>query len=281
MGEIYDYLFKLEKRMGMAEFVSNLPSNKLFKTKCQEYIDKMIELQGMPGDVKFLCDGKKMGIWFKGVKKHYAKALNKKCLDILDYEYIYIYGKIMELKEEYEIKDYENKLESRLSECLEYLRENGEFPVDSSAVFSADGSSMMHCLNRFKLDCKKLHVKKAKRVDELSVREKISLKYYEKMKPFFDLYPSKSKSYLGKRSINELCISCGVNMDENKDVLNKPYSEVYVKVMYLKNKKLDVSENVKIFYMSDILMQQVYGISLDELIDLYIFNNKKINKLLK
>ena len=33
------------------------------------------------------------------------------------------------------------------------------------------------------------------------------------------------------------------------------YGKVQVKVMYLKNKKLDVSENVKIFYMSDELMQ--------------------------
>ena len=64
-----------------------------------------------------------------------------------------------------------------------------------------------------------------------------------------------------------------IDIEKNRSILNKSYEEVYSKIRYLEENKMNIINNNnlhEIFFMSDLNMQIKYGISLDDLINKYI-----------
>ncbi len=80
-----------------------------------------------------------------------------------------------------------------------------------------------------------------------------------------------------KIAIIKLCEEYGIDLNLNQLLLRKSYLELYTKIQFLRDNHQDiVIDNVvhPIFFMSDINIQAVYGISMDSLIEKYA--NKKV-----
>ena len=84
-----------------------------------------------------------------------------------------------------------------------------------------------------------------------------------------------------KSNLIELCNRYGIDIKKYKELLNKSYDELYVKICFLLDNNIVIISGdslCDIFFMSDIDMQDKYGISLKELLDKYISRDKKGNK---
>ena len=80
-----------------------------------------------------------------------------------------------------------------------------------------------------------------------------------------------------KEKIIELCNLYRIDYQKNRFILKIPYPELYAKINFLIDNNYEISINEKlhpIFYMSNIDMQQQYGISKEELIMQYYINKK-------
>ena len=83
-----------------------------------------------------------------------------------------------------------------------------------------------------------------------------------------------------KSNLIELCNRSGIDVKKHKHLLNKSYDEVYVKICFLLDNNIVIISGDRlcdIFFMSDIDMQDKYGISLKDLLDKYISKDKKGN----
>lgn len=81
-----------------------------------------------------------------------------------------------------------------------------------------------------------------------------------------------------KEKVRQLCRTYSIDYNLNESILNKPYDEIVAKILFL----LDINEPIiidnkvhSIFFMSSIDMQKIYNISIIDLIDKYVINNKQ------
>ena len=87
-----------------------------------------------------------------------------------------------------------------------------------------------------------------------------------------------------RKQVNDtkyLCEVCGLNCEKYPDLLKIPYEVLSAKINYLNCNNIPLingNELNTIFFMSDINMQVVYGISLEDLVKQYSNSNKKGGK---
>lgn len=84
-----------------------------------------------------------------------------------------------------------------------------------------------------------------------------------------------------KNDSKSLCKEYGLDFEKYPDLLKIPYEVLSAKINYLNSNNIPLISNDEInsiFFMSDINMQVVYGIGLEDLVNEYSSSNKKGGK---
>lgn len=84
-----------------------------------------------------------------------------------------------------------------------------------------------------------------------------------------------------KDDSKSLCEECGLDYEKYPDLLKIPYEVLSAKINYLNSNNIPLINNNElnpIFFMSDVNMQVMYGISLEDLVKQYSNSNKKGGK---
>ena len=74
--------------------------------------------------------------------------------------------------------------------------------------------------------------------------------------------------------IVKLCLDNNIDISKNESLLNKSFYEVYIKMQYLKENNIPLYNKYgllhELFFISEVNMINIYGISVDELLEKYI-----------
>ena len=99
---------------------------------------------------------------------------------------------------------------------------------------------------------------------------------YNEISNVLSFYPKKYNQY--RALIIKLCNYLNIKLEDNNILMNKSFYEIYVKIAFMIENNIPLTENGKInkmIYMSDINMQEKYNVSIEELVPKYI--NGSIN----
>jgi len=169
------------------------------------------------------------------------------------------------------INIYKNKI-NFTTKILEYIEKlnKGYIPKknDPKEKFS-DGTLVNHFWHNYKSQI----------IEEINSNPKYQVGY-EVAKNTINMYLEEHKKRENRHLIKELCLEYSIDINKNKSILNKSYDEVYAKICYLLDNNIPIIVSDKlhgIFFMSDINMQTIYNVSLDNLLNSYI--RKDIKKL--
>jgi len=149
---------------------------------------------------------------------------------------------------------------------------NGE----SERIFK-DGTDQRGYYDNLKQDVKKIQLKLEKEI-AVTEEEQQKIKDYEEINKVSKYYPSRKSD--NKKSVIEICSQYNIDTKINRSILDKSYYEVYVKIMYLLDNNIPIVDNegyvYDIFFMADLNMQVKYNITIDDLVDKYIINGKRL-----
>ena len=239
----------------------------------------------------FSCDHQEMYDWFYSIRARYVRAMkrvkNGKKLTETDERNVEFYRELLIFLEEHGVRvsklislDSITQLEIdkiKKAEFIKKTRELGHKPrkpqknQKGEVAFLIDGTDMG---TWFSVQGSK--ARSIRLMEDISLDEREYLAMYDDAKRIADYYPIRKRDR--KKLIKDLCLEYGIDIDSNNDLLDKPCSEVYVKLRYLKDSRLDINKNMEIFYMSDFVLKKRYGVELDWLLDMYIFKPKEVKK---
>lgn len=240
----------------------------------------------------FSFDHQEMYDWFYSIRARYVRTMkcveNGKKLSETDERNVEFYRELLIFLEEHGVRisklislDSITQLEIdkiKKAEFIKKTRELGHKPrkpqrrKKGEVAFLIDGTDMGSWFSIQSSKARNIRLAK-----DISLEECEYLEIYDEIKRIANYYPIRKRDR--KKLIKELCLEYGIDIDSNNDLLDKPCSEVYVKLRYLKDIRLDINKNMRMFYMSDFALKKSYGVDLDWLLDTYIFNQKDVNKI--
>ena len=152
----------------------------------------------------------------------------------------------------------------------EYYQEYGKLDVPRRYV-TKNGDNLGVWISRQRKRYKDRFVEKKSKMCKYSSLTDEQVKLLENIGMIWNTRKNKS-------DIEELCIDNNIDMRKNKCVISHiSYIEFKVKLSYLKDKGISIVDNGilhEIFSMSNINMKTIYGVSLEDLVNMYKEKNK-------
>ena len=257
--------------------------------KIQELIKSIRELHRLPKEArcnagqpeKIFRDGTCQKYFYdnlkQDVKKIREKINNGSKLTEQEYQKLISLKKIEDV-----IRQMEVSSDEKIQELIKSIHELHRLPKEANynagqpeKIFK-DGTCQKNYYTNLKQFVKKLQEKINNGI-KLTEDEQQKIDAYKEIERVLLFYPKSKAS--NKNMIIDLCNQYGIDTKINKSILGKSYYEVYTKIMYLIDNNIPIINNgtlCDIFYMADINMQLKYGVSMDELIDKYIINGKRL-----
>ena len=106
----------------------------------------------------------------------------------------------------------------------------------------------------------------------LTPSERIKLRDFQEIENVISFYTNTQEENI--KLILDFCKNNNIDISINKELINKPFYELYVKICFLKDNNIPITDKDgfinPIMYQSEINMQSVYNTTLDELVNRYI-----------
>lgn len=114
--------------------------------------------------------------------------------------------------------------------------------------------------------------KKTEKNEQLTIKEKQKNTDYNAMKNVLSFFPYSPIS--NQILVDQFCKTNYIDTEINQSLLQKPFYEIYTKVLFLIDNNIPVLNRNgtinQILFMSDLNMQEIYNISIEELVMNYI-----------
>lgn len=170
-----------------------------------------------------------------------------------------------------------NELREKTTVFIRDLNQTHKLPENKYADFFNTGEKFddgsdkrnFYTALRYKGKHAKNKFLKGENISSLDKEKIIALKLIDNVLSF---YPA--RFYDNKLMLLDLATSLDLDIDKNKLLLSKAYGEVYAKVRFLIENKIPIIDNNgdvnPIMFMSNEEMIEKYGVSLEELTDIYV-----------
>lgn len=195
------------------------------------------------------------------------RPLNKEEKQIID-----DYNEVKKVYRKYFPK---NSLDYKLNRLIEIINKTHKLP--ESKKDSKDGINYKIF---YDILTRAIRRNKRKLENNIPLKE-IDRRYEEMIERINNVKSFHPKKQNNIKLIKKLCTELNIDVNKNKELLNKSYSEVYSKIRFLLDNNIPLQINNKlndIFFMTDINMQKKYNISIDELINKYIYGEYNVTK---
>lgn len=180
-------------------------------------------------------------------------------------------------KRRYDPANLVTELRSKTSEFIKELnishklpesRFNDEFSVGKKFSSGTD-QRMFYDSLRHKAKQARIQFENGEEVSDLNREKIIALKVIDNVLSF---YPS--RFYYNKLLILDVASSLGIDIEKNKLLLSKAYGEVYVKIRFLIENGIPVTDNEgninPIMFMDNDTLKEEFNISIEDLTNVYL-----------
>ena len=172
------------------------------------------------------------------------------------------------LVSELRIKTDEFVKELNRSHKLPESRFNDEFSVGKKFSSGTD-QRMFYDALRHKVKQAKIQFENGEKISDLNREKIIALKVIDNVLSF---YPS--RFFHNKLLILDIASSLGIDMEKNKLLLSKAYGEVYVKIRFLIENGIPITDNDgnvnPIMFMDNDTLKNEFNISMEDLTNVYL-----------
>lgn len=240
--------------------IKNSKTNELI-----EIIDtvKRAPLSGVD-DVKFRDGTSSYGYYMKLRDKYYHIIINNS-----DYEELSKLDKII-------VKDYLTvkkhvEMYSKKSQLINNIKRIRRIPSKDEAALFNDGTNQRRYYYNL-VNCARKLEQRYNNGEVLNLHDLELIDDYYQISNVLSFFQCREKN--NKELIIKLCEDNGIDISKNESLLNKSFYEIYTKMIYLKENGFSLCDKSgivnKIFFISELDMINVYGISIDDLLDKYI-----------
>ena len=221
--------------------------------------NKKIPKQTKKGENETFIDGSNQAQYYHYLKSEMARIEKKikqgETLSFADKE------RLEEIKEVEEVVN----LYSKKSKFINYIN-----TIKRRPMYINEHEQMKYYKNLEKTTSKLL-LKQNKGII-LTPSERIKLRDFQEIENVISFYTNTQEENI--KLILDFCKNNNIDISINKELINKPFYELYVKICFLKDNNIPITDKDgfinPIMYQSEINMQSVYNTTLDELVNRYI-----------
>ncbi len=221
--------------------------------------NKKIPKQTKKGENETFIDGSNQTQYYHYLKSEMARIEKKikqgETLSFADKE------RLEEIKEVEEVVN----LYSKKSKFINYIN-----TIKKRPMYINEHEQMKYYKNLEKTTSKLL-LKQNKGII-LTPSERIKLRDFQEIENVISFYTNTQEENI--KLILDFCKNNNIDISINKELINKPFYELYVKICFLKDNNIPITDKDgfinPIMYQSEINMQSVYNTTLDELVNRYI-----------